>query len=183
MKKILVIAVAAVFMGSCSRNVLIPKAVNTVSTASYSDLNLKRTDYEVVNSVTAEAAITYSASNKVVDINGVDENFALRYYYVGNKKKNAPASGWTCMFSGVLKLGYLSNDYADEYDPATMCAPEILARRLAIYRAINAMRQEGGDGLIEPTISTNVEQTGRIITYKSTVTAKIIKLKTDKNNK
>ncbi len=52
---------------------------------------------------------------------------------------------------------------------------------MALYRLVNLAREYGADAVIEPTISTNVEQTGtRSITYKSTVTAKIIKLKTDR---
>ncbi len=50
-----------------------------------------------------------------------------------------------------------------------------------IYRLINAAREYGADALVEPTVSTNVEQTGEhTITYKSTATAKIVKLKTDR---
>ena len=180
MKKILVIAIVAIFMGSCARNVIIPKAVNTVSTASYSDLNLDRADYEVINSISVDAAINciVSSRGKVVDVNGLNDNFSIHYVYVGFKTKG-PASGWKCKFSGLMKLGFLGKDYIDNYDPSTMYAPEILARRLAIYRAINMVKQEGGDGMIEPTISTNIEQIGNTITYKSTVTAKIIKIKTD----
>lgn len=181
MKKILVIAIVAIFMGSCARNVIIPKAVNTVSTASYSDLNLNRADYEVINSISVDAAINciVSSRGKVVDVNGLNDNFSLHYVYVGFNKKKGPASGWMCTFTGLMKLGFLGKDYVDDYDPSTMYAPEILARRLAIYRAINMVKQEGGDGMIEPTISTNIEQIGNTITYKSTVTAKIIKIKTD----
>ena len=181
MKKILVIAIVALLATSCSKSIIMPKAVNTISTASYSDLNLERSDYEIVNTVNADAAITYVSNRKGdrININGVSDNFSLEYTYKPKKKIGlfSFGNGWTCTGTGILKLGYLSNDYVDSFDPNTMCAPEILARRLAIYRAINQVKVEGGDGLIEPTISTNVEQTGQIITYKTTVTAKIIKLK------
>lgn len=180
MKKILFAVAAMLLMSSCATKYsIIPKAVNTISTVSYSDLDLKRADYEIIKTITATATINYSVSNngQLVDIDGVDDNFALRYIYKGGLK-NAK-SDWMCKYAGVLKLGFLSNDYAEDYDPATMCSPEKLARHLAIYRAINAAKHEGGDGLIEPVISTNVEQAGRILIYKSTVTAKVIKLKTD----
>ena len=54
-----------------------------------------------------------------------------------------------------------------------------MVRNLAIYRIINAAKVRGADGIIEPVISTNVEQRGRDIVLKTTVSAKLIKLKTD----
>ena len=57
--------------------------------------------------------------------------------------------------------------------------PEYVVRNLAIYRLINASKVRGADGIIEPVISTNVEQRGNDIVFKTTATAKLIKLKTD----
>ena len=78
-------------------------------------------------------------------------------------------------------MGYLDNDYL-KYDTyvADEIKPEFMARCIATYRLINACKIAGGDGLIEPIISTSIEQSGiRSVTYKTTVSAKIIKLKTD----
>ncbi len=88
-------------------------------------------------------------------------------------------TGIECKHDSILKLGYLQNDY--QRTAIDIKHPEEVVRQLAIYRLINVAREYGADALIEPTISTNVEQTGkRTITYKSTVTAKILKLKTDR---
>lgn len=175
MKKILLIAATAALMCSCAVNsqMIIPKAVNTVGTASFSELRLERADYNVIGNVVAEASISY-ATNRTgtnVRIKGIDEDFDLHYFY--NAKR-----GWSVDYAGVVKFGYLSNDYLQS--ATNIMSPEDLARGLAIYRAINKVRAEGGDGLIEPTISTSVEQTdSRVVTFKSVVTAKIIRLKSD----
>ena len=57
--------------------------------------------------------------------------------------------------------------------------PEDVARRLAIYRLINMAQLDGSDGLIEPVIATSLEQSGKQVVFKTTVTAKTIKIKTD----
>lgn len=177
MKKCLfIISVSLLLLTSCNtqRPTIIPKTVNTVSTATFKDLNLNRADYEVLNTITAEATVVYNISrNKQhVVIKGVDDDFELDYKFQIKKQK------WDCFYTGILKLGYLSNDYTSE--DTWLYSPEVVARRMAIYRAINESRFQGADGLIEPTISTNVEQMGRDIVYKSTVTAKAIKIKVKK---
>ncbi len=49
-----------------------------------------------------------------------------------------------------------------------------------MYRLINVAKTNGADGIIEPIVSTNVEQSGKDdILYKTTVEAKIIKLHTN----
>ena len=81
---------------------------------------------------------------------------------------------------GIVRLGYLSNDYDEELFNIPPY-PHWIVRRLAIYRLINAAKVAGGDGVIEPVISTNVEQgrSNRDIVYKKIVSAKLIKIKPD----
>ena len=96
-------------------------------------------------------------------------NFAVKYTY--------DRTGVTYKFKGILRIGYLSGDAPSVTKDLS---PEDVARGLAIYRAINIAKQEGADAVIAPTISTNVEQTDRNnVVFKSTVTAKIVKIKTD----
>ncbi|MBO8429009.1 MAG: hypothetical protein IAC68_03630, partial [Bacteroidetes bacterium] len=47
------------------------------------------------------------------------------------------------------------------------------------YRLINVAKTNGADGIIEPIISTNIEQSGKDILYKTNVEAKIIRLHTN----
>lgn len=172
MKKLVYIAVTLIGLTSCGvQSVIIPKATNTVSTASFKDLNLARADYEILNTITAEAVIiSEEKSNKnSQNLTLTEENneFELKFYDDRIEHK------------GIVRLGYLASDYT--YDPDELRSAESLARRLAIYRLINIAQQNGADGIIEPTVSTAVEQVGnKTIRLKTTAVAKIIKLTPNK---
>lgn len=150
---------------------IIPRAVNTVNTVSLSELNLERKDYRVLNTVTSEATITCEfKSGGLVEIKDETGEFELHY-------TNSNGVWLYNSHEGVMKLGYLAKDYPDTNG---LLYPEEIARRAAIYRLINTVQQAGADGVIEPTVSTNIEQVNKkTIVYKSTVTGKVIKLKTD----
>lgn len=169
MKKLFVLLLCTVALASCSTQRIIPKAVNTVNTAQLADLNLTRGDYEVLNTIESEATIYVRWKGPMIEISGDD--FALRC--IPNKK-----GGWDILHTGILMQGYLSGDYIDN---DTTPHPENIVRKLAIYRLVNIAKQTGGDAVIEPTIATNIEQTdNRKIVYKTTATAKVIKIKTDR---
>lgn len=171
MKKLLIIALIAFVTTSCAqRDLMIPKAVNTVNSVRLSELNLDRKDYKILNTATAEATIMYTENSTGTSIKIVSENNEFILNYVLGK------NGWSCKYSGIVKFGYLANDYGISSD---ILQPEEVARRLAIYRLINTVKQNGADGVIEPVISTNVSSKGRVVTYKTTVSAKMIVLNTD----
>ncbi len=175
MKKLLLLALCCAAFASCSpvKHAIVPRAINTVNTAPLADLNLEREDYEILNTVTAEAMVdyTYNKDNTKSEIEDRSGEFSLKF--------STGKFGFECKHRGILKLGYLQNDYQGTTTDITQ--PEEVVRRLAIYRLINVAHEYGADALVEPTVSTNVEQTGEhTITYKSTATAKIIKLKTDR---
>ena len=169
MKKIILIFIVGIFLVSCSpTKSIIPRAVNTVNSATLKELNLDREDYEMLNTITAEAIISYKERwNGGYEIEGKDDNFSLTC----TQSKLGPIY----TYSGILKLGYLTNDYGH----LNYYEPEQIARGLAIYRAINIVKEYGADAVIEPVISTNIEQIGKEILFKSIVTAKLIKLKTN----
>ncbi|MCH5334418.1 MAG: hypothetical protein J1D86_01245 [Alistipes sp.] len=172
MKKLFWIASAAIVLSSCgTQKTIIPRAINTVKSVSLEELNLERKDYEILNTVSAEATIGYTDKGSTIRIEDETGEFALQY----TKDKKGQ---WTCKYNGVLRMGYLNNDYMGT--TTDIAQPEDVVRRLAIYRLINESQQYGGDGLIEPTISTNAEQRGDVIMFRTTVTAKIVKLKTDR---
>lgn len=152
---------------------IIPQAVNVINSVSLSDLNLKHgTDYTIVNTVTADATILYSEQRKGEQITIKDENgeFKLVYQFDSEQEK-----WYLTDFDGIARFGFLSNGGQTSFD----INPEYIARNYATYKIINASKIRGADGIIEPVISTNVEQRGREIAFKTTVSAKLIKLKTD----
>lgn len=165
-----------VFLSSCggAKPVsVIPQAVNTVNTVGLDELNLTRSDYQILNTVTAEASVTCNYGKRKIEMTDETEEFYLSYKVVNNS--------WLYdKYRGVMKLGYLSRDVNGRIGVGIM-TPDELSRRMAIYRAINMVQQYGADGIIEPTVSTNVEEVRRdVVVYKTTVTGKVIKLKTNK---
>ena len=172
MKKILLFAIVLSFASCATNNVIVPKAVNTVDAVSLKELNLTKGDYQILNTVTADATITYIETHygQVQKIIGENNEFTLTY--------TTTKHGRTCYHTGIVKLGYLSNDY-DLNASVFELTPESVARRLAIYRLINQVMQYGADGAIEPVISTNVEQRGKNVIFRTSVRAKLVKLNTD----
>ncbi len=180
MKKIFIIStffitLCAIIFSSCgSSKTIVPTAINTINSVSLSELNLERKDYKILNTISAEAAILYIESYDKIIIKDSNQEFEIEYIY--DKKMNKFNIN---KIEGIARYGFLTNDYQNQ--DFSSVAPEAIARNFAIYRLINACKVAGGDGVIEPIVSTNVEQQGKkIIIYKTTVSAKIIKLNTDK---
>lgn len=154
---------------------IVPTAVNTINSVRLDELNLKHgTDYTIVNTVTADATITYSEQRKGEQVTLKEENGECKLVYRWDNEDYK----WKLIdFDGIARFGFLSND--EGRVSLREINPENVARNLAIYRLINASKVRGADGVVEPVISTNVEQRGKEIVFKTTVSAKLIKLKTD----
>ena len=173
---IAIVAICTIAMSSCrSALSVIPQATNTIAPISFGDLNLERKDYIVLNTISAEATLNAHSSDGTVRVDDPTGEFSLTW------EKDRKTGEWSPeRIKGIVRLGYLSNDYDEELFNIPPY-PHWIVRRLAIYRLINAAKIAGGDGVIEPIISTNVEQ-GRSnsdVVYKTTVSAKLIKIKTD----
>jgi len=154
---------------------IVPTAVNTINSVGLSELNLKHgTDYTIVNTVTADATIIYSEQKKGEQYTLKEENGECKLVY----RFDSEQEKWALIdFDGIARFGFLTtDDFSESYSTRN---PEYVARNLAIYRLINASKVRGADGVVEPVISTNVEQRGKEIVFKTTVSAKLIKLKTD----
>ena len=171
-----IVAICAVVLSSCKSALsVIPQATNTIAPISFGDLNLARKDYIVLNTISAEATLTAHFSDGSVKVEDPAGEFSLTW------EKDKKTGEWSPnRIKGIVRLGYLSNDYDEELFNIPPY-PHWIVRRLAIYRLINAAKIAGGDGVIEPVISTNVEQgrSNRDIVYKTTVSAKLIKIKPD----
>lgn len=165
----------SIFFTSCTSSYkIIPKAVNTVNSVGLKELNLKHgSDYTIMNTTTAEATVYYSESIGKISIREENNEFEIIYT---EDKKTGKWSISTC--KGIARFGFLSNDYGST-SLSDQISPEDIVRKLAIYRLINATKVKGADGVIEPVISTNIEQRGRDIVFKTTASAKLIKLSSD----
>jgi len=157
---------------------------STINTVNWVELNLARSNYEVLNTLTATATVTYDASNrKKPKIIGENNEFQIVM------KPWGPVIDF-----GVLKLGYLTGDIGKTtvvkkglgkkssgvltYIPSD---PEVVARELAAYRIITEAKAKGADALIEPIISSDVASVGkRVSVIKTTVSAKAVVIKLEK---
>ncbi len=179
MKKLFVLLACAFGFASCGVQ-LISESVNTINRAALADLNLDREDYEVLNTLTADATVVNrDISKKKREISDINGEFSVKWKKMMKGPFSRKAPIWICKdFQGILCTGALYDlpaKTADHADPLDM------AQRLALYRLINQAQQEGADAILEPAYTIALEQTGRRqVVYKATVTAKIIKLKTDR---
>lgn len=154
---------------------IIPVATNTISSVSFSELNLAKEDYNILKTIEVSSLVTVEYANdnsvKISDDSGY--TIEITYDAVGNPLMTTS--------SGVLRAGFLTNDY----DKISYDNPEAIARATAFSRLVSVAKEQGGDALIEPIVSTNLEeQSGkgskRTIVYSTTASAKVIVIKTDK---
>ncbi|MCQ2347234.1 MAG: hypothetical protein MJZ92_04820 [Paludibacteraceae bacterium] len=179
MKKTFLFAlvVCAVVMSSC-KLAIVPKAVNSVNSVKIDGmkLNLDRKDYQVLKTISAEASICYHQYGKrrytISDRNG---DFKVSYKHIPYTTNFGLDK-----FQGIAQYGFLTNDYQGQVQSINDMSPEDFARHFATYRLINACKMAGGDGVIEPVYCMRVGQEGRDIIFTVTVSAKVVKLNTDK---
>lgn len=173
-QSLLFAGVLAAGLSSCStsQQSYVPKAINTISPVSFADLNLQRGDYEVLNTITATGTVYYKRTFGSIQITEENDEFAVTYTY------NSKSGKWYLSnVKNIVRFGFLANDYGST--AIVNYSADELVRSLATYRLINEAQMLGADGVIEPVISTNTEQVGRDLVFKTTVSAKAIKLKTD----
>lgn len=182
MKKAIFCIITCVFfamvMLSCRNLSVIPQALNTINSVSLSELNLERSDYIILNTLSAEATIIAHYHNDMVEVEDPNGEFSIKWHW--NKKAGLSGEWEAQSINGIVRLGYLSNDYENDLFNVGPY-PHWMVRRMAIYKLINAAKVAGADGIIEPIISTNVEggRNKNNIILKTTVSGKIIKLKPD----
>lgn len=168
-------AVIAVIMSSCGgqKNLVVPRAVSTASAVNIESLNLKSGDYEILNTITESATVVCEYKNNEIKIKSGDGDFSYTFAFDNNR-------GWNLKsFSGVATMGYLYNEINNVANSATINAEEF-ARLGATAKLIDAIKDYGADGVIEPVTTTQVSGTGRTIEYKSTVRAKLVVIKAKK---
>ncbi|MBR1549784.1 MAG: hypothetical protein IJ634_04020 [Bacteroidales bacterium] len=149
--------------------------MSSIKTVSFEELNLTNKDYDILARVEASARIevTYGNNNSwtAKDPEGM---FELKV------TKNAKNDSSSVSLTGIVHAGYLGsqNGYYLDRD-LDRDQPGDLALHVAVYRLIDIVKRQGGDGIIEPVISTVVEgnKRGTVVTYITTVSGKPIRLK------
>lgn len=178
-KKISLVCLAAsalLVLTSCgSSRYIIPQAASSVKAVSFEELNLTSKDYEVLDRIEISTRLEVSINSDSYTIKDPDGAFLVEF----EKNKNG---AWELEnVEGVVRSGYWSSD-VDFSGPST---PSEYAYRMAVYRIINLVKELGGDGIVEPVVSTSVEDnksSWRETSYTllTTVSGKVIRLKTSK---
>lgn len=161
--------VMVTLLNSCggTRNLIVPHAVSTADAIPAAALNLTKGDYDIMASVTETASVTAKYTGNSLTIQSSDGDFAYLFAYDKN--------GWTLKkFKGTANFGYLQTDVNGF---AEMPEAEEFARRVAIARLIETVKDYGADGVLEPIVTTRASNSGRnTIEYQASVTAKIVKI-------
>lgn len=170
---------ALMFFSSCGgvKQTFLPQSTNMIHTVSFEDLKLTSNDYDILSRVEATSRMILTINGTELTIVDPDGTFMLKYLYNPVTKEMTLAD-----FEGALRGGFLAG-----FSKIDLKDPEDIARRFALYRLINLVREQGGDYIIEPVYSINVEggSENKItkitnITYMTTISGKAIRLKTSK---
>ena len=170
-----VAAVMAFSSCTITKKTYVPQAVNMVNTIYLEELNLTSSDYEILDRVETSAKIVVEMSVGQCIIKDPEGSFEMKYS-VDLKNGNF----YLIEAKGVVRAGYLTTR---ELGTLNLKNPEEIALRLAMYRIVSLVKQQGGDGVVEPVVSSSVEgkdeRNGKtVFTYQTTVSGKIIRLKT-----
>ena len=166
------------FLSSCegTQKMFLPQTSSMVKAVSFKELNLTGKDYEILNRIEATATLNVAITSSSMIVDDPDGLFHLEYF-------TDPKTGIMSLkkFSGIVRTGYLTRELNTD-DGNT---PEALVRKMAVFRLINLVREQGGDGIIEPVVSTDFEDVseGGLIksktklTFRATVSGKVVRLK------
>lgn len=178
LKKVFLFASATIIsicgLASCGtgRNYLvIPHSVSSASAVTVENLNLTKGGYDVLKSITETASVICEYKGDQIKIYADNHDFA--YTFTKSKDGN-----WTLSsFSGAAELGYFSSDLTNTQ--TQIPDAEEFARRVAMSRIIRATKDYKADGVVEPVVISTAKNIGKNkIEYSSTVSAKLISIKT-----
>lgn len=176
-KKILYVSAilaTVALMTSCGgqKSLIIPRAVSSADAISVGALNLQKGDYDILNTVTETASVTATYSGKTLKLTSGDGDFSYKFKFNNS-------TGWNLVsFHGTATFGYLLQDASYEIE---LPNAEEFARRVAIARLIEVVKDYGADGVLEPIVTTRASNASKnVVEYQATVTAKIVKIHTTK---
>lgn len=157
-------------LSSCrgTRNLIIPHAVSTADAIPATALNLTNGSYDILASVTETASVNVEYKHNSMTVKSGDGDFAYWFTYDKN-------TGWSLRkFSGTATFGYLQTE---THSSESMPEAEEFARRVAIARLIETVKDYGADGVLEPIVATRASNAGnKTVEYQASVTAKIVKI-------
>lgn len=163
--------IALAMLSSCNsqKSLIVPRSVSSAESVPVAALNLQKNGYDILQTVTETASVFAHYGYNQLKIQSGDGDFSYTFRF--DKK-----AGWVLdKFSGTANFGYLLSDVQNSAE--TLPDAEEFARRVAIAKLIDSVKDYGADGVISPIITTRASNSGsRQVEYQATVTAKIIKI-------
>lgn len=169
--KLILVAVAIVtalaFTSCGSSSLLVPRAISTAEIVPAQALNLQKGSYDIMASVTETSSVTVKYSKNAMEVKSGDGVFS--YNFALGKM------GWELKkFQGIATFGYLTSDIEGS---SVMPSGEEFARRVAISRLIEQVKDYGADGVLEPIVTTRASNIGKNqVEYQAIVTSKLVKI-------
>lgn len=178
MKKQVLTVMSVIFcmlLASCAApRTYTPYAFSTVSSVSLPALqhSLERKDYEILDTIKAEAVVTARAGRhlEIKADSGEFTNICLL-------TENGPVYNIQ-KSEGTVRAGFIEGLNLPDID---LCDGSSMASNLAAYRLINEVKATDADGIVAPSLYVTADETGkgffaRTVTYKVVISAKLIKL-------
>lgn len=155
--------------GSSQKSLVVPRSVSTVESVPVEALNLGKGNYEILQTVTETASVIAEYAGDKIRIKDSNGEFTYTFKFDSNK-------GWNLdKFSGIANFGFLLSDVQNNAE--SLPDAEEFARRVAIARLIEQVKDYGADGVIAPIVSTKATNAGgKSVEYQATVSAKIVKI-------
>lgn len=191
-KMLFLAAICMMFLASCAARTYAPFAISTVSTVSLPALqhSLKREDYQILDTIKAEAVISVITTKNGVEVaadsgefNNVCDSGEKKSIFFAQQQSQMPEQKLTYNIAkseGTLRYGFIEGL---NLGVPRECDGNSMASYLAAYRLINEVKATDADGIVAPSLYVTAEETGkgifsRTITYKVVISAKLIKLNT-----
>ena len=192
----MVVIFCSMLLASCAARTYAPFTISTVSTVSLADLqhSLERKDYEILDTIRAQAVVAVSTKKNGVEVR-TDSGEFINFCEYADKKQNSPMfisqqsqmPEQNLVYNIQKSQGTLRYGFIEGLNLGTPkeCDGNSMASFLAAYRLINEVKASDADGIVAPSIYVTAEETGRgffsrTITYTVVVSAKLIKLNTNR---
>lgn len=165
---ITVVLCSMIFVTSCgTTRVKGPISKETLASTH----SLQRNDYEIIDTISEEATVTYISKGKLLQVKSQTGEFLnicqltkMGYRYLDKKSK------------GTLKYGYIADL---NLGAPNQCDGNSMASYLAAYKLIKKVKSSNGDTIIAPSINVSEEEIKNGIAYRVTITAKLVKIKNE----
>ena len=169
MKSFITVALCSImFVVSCgTTRTMAPKDEKRLA----STYSLQRNDYEILDTITSEATVTYTSRKGLIQVKSQTGEFLnlCKITKMGPRFLDRKSKG-------TLKYGYIADLNLSSPNP---CDGKSMASYLAAHKLITRVKSSNGDTIVVPTIDYSEGEIKGGIAYTATITAKLVKIKNE----